>query len=79
MQRKPLRTQGEKNKPGDEEAVCVLPFPVFPSCPMLASVSLVFPFLYVFVTLSLLGFLLFLLLCSASVICKKNESKARKR
>jgi hypothetical protein len=72
MQRKPLRTQGEENKPGDEEAVCVLPFPVFPSCPTLASVSLVFPFLYVFVTLSLLGFLLFLLLCSASAMCKKK-------
>jgi hypothetical protein len=52
MQRKALRTQGEENKPGDEEAVCVRPFPVFPSCPMLASVSLFFPFLYVFVTLS---------------------------
>ena len=42
MQRKPLRTQGEENKPGDEEVVCVRPFPVFPSCPMLASVSLFF-------------------------------------
>jgi hypothetical protein len=47
-----MHTEGEENKPGDEEAVYVRLFPIFSSYPVLASVFLFFPLLYVFVTLS---------------------------